>query len=102
MQIFAVHIFHGNIRQAFYLANVVDAAYVGVRDLARDANLGVKSGQCLRVGRSFFWQEFEGYRLAEAQVRGAINFAHSSGAQQTDNAIAAAQQRAWKESALFG
>ena len=45
-------------------------------------------------------QELERHGLAQHQVGGAIDFAHAAAAQQSDDAIAAAQQRAGDEAAF--
>ena len=91
-QVFAVHVFHGDERHAFDLADVVDAADVGVRDLARHAHLAVEALQQTRVRGRFRRQEFQRHRLAQHQIGGAIDLAHAAAAQQADDAVAAAQQ----------
>ena len=99
-QVFAVHVFHGNERHALDLADVVDAADIGVGDLARHAHLAVESLQQPLVLGGFFGQEFQRHRLAQHQVGGAIDFAHAAAAQQADDAIPPAQQRAGDEAAF--
>lgn len=50
-----------------------------------------------------FGQELEGDRLGEGQVRGAVDFAHSSPSNEADDAITARHERAGQEAAfLFG
>ena len=99
-QVFAVHVFHGDERHAFDFADVVDAADVGVGDLAGHAHFAVEPFQQTRVGRGFDGQEFERHRLAQHQVGGAIDLAHAAAAEQSDDAVAAAQQSAGDEAAF--
>src|ERR1700736_6005754 len=101
MQVFAIHVFHGNVRKPFYFADVVHAANIRMRDLSRDSHLIVKARLKPGISRDFGWQELEGHLLAEPQVRSPIYFTHSSHAQQTDNPIAIAKQRSGNEAALF-
>ena len=100
-EVFAVHVFHGNERHAFDFADIVDAAHVGVRDLAGDAHFTVEALQQTGVGRGFRGQEFEGHRLAQHHIGSAIDFAHAAAAEQPDNAVAAAQQGARHEPAFI-
>ena len=50
--------------------------------------------------RGFFGQEFQRDGLAQRQVRGAVDFAHAAAAQQSEDAVTAAEQRAGKEAAF--
>ena len=100
-EIFAIHELHGNVMQAFGDADVVDAADVGVGDLARDADFVVEAGEGAIVGGGGFGEEFQGDGLAESEVGGAVDFAHAAAAQESGDAIAAGHDGAWKEAAFI-
>jgi len=56
-------------------AQIVNAADIRVRDLARDPHFVVKAGQQSGIPRHRFRQEFHGRRLIEPEVVGAIDLA---------------------------
>ena len=60
----------------------------GMRDLAREADLGVKAREAAQRRATLLRQELERDRLAELQVIGAIDLAHPAFAQQADDAVA--------------
>ena len=99
-EIFAVHVLHGDEGHAFDLADIVNAADVGMGDQAGDADLAVEALEQARIARRLLGQELERDGLAEREVGGAIDLAHAAAAQQADDAIAAAEQRAGNEAAL--
>ena len=86
-EIFAIHVLHGEEDLVVGLPDVVNAADVGVRDAARDADFVAEALQRVLV-RHGLRQELEGDGLAEAKIVGAINFSHAPTAQQRDDAIA--------------
>ena len=61
-EIFAIDELHGDVMQAFGDADVVDAADVGVGDLARDADFVVEAGEGAIVGGGGLGEEFRGRR----------------------------------------
>ena len=71
-----------------------------MRDLAGDADFAVKTLEQALVLRGLFGQELQRHRLAEGEVGSAVDFAHAAAAQQSDDAIASAQQGA-REKAAF-
>ena len=101
-QIFAVDIFHREEVTAADLADVVDAADVGMGDLAGDADLAEEpleaSGVVLEVGR----QELEGDGLAELQVVRAVDLAHAPLAALLDDPVAIPDDLAGREAAVIG
>ena len=99
-EVFAIHVLHGDERHAFDLADVVNAADVGVGDLAGDADFAMEAFEQALIARGLFGQEFQRDGLAEREVGGAIDFAHAAAAEQGDDAIAAAEQRAGEEAAF--
>ena len=93
-EILAVDVLHRQEDAAVGLADVVDAADVAVRHLARDAHLVVELRErcgSLGDGRR---QELQRDRLAEREVVGAVDLAHAAAADQADDAVALGQQRA--------
>ena len=89
-QIFAVHILHGEERRAPEFADIVDAADVRVRNLARDAHLAMEALQQPLVARGFLGKKLERHRLPQHQIGGTIDFAHAAAAQQVNDAVASA------------
>ena len=87
-QILAVHELHGNVMQPLGHADVVDAAYVGMRHLARDPHFVIEASQRAIVGGGGFGQKLQRHRLAQRQVDGAVDFAHPAASQQSRHTIA--------------
>ena len=76
------------------LADVVDAADVAVRHLARDAHFVMELGEPLRVFGDGRRQELQRDVLPEPQILGAVDLAHAAAADQAEDAVALGQQRA--------
>ena len=100
-EIFAVDVLHREIQIALDLADVVDATDVGMRDLPRRPDLVVKLREPARVGRQILRQEFQRDGLAEAQIVGAVDLAHSAAAEQSDHAVPAVEHGARRESPVI-
>ena len=98
-EVLAVHVLHREEVAALDLADVVDAADVRVRDLAREAHLGVEAREERLVVRDRLRQELQGDGLAELQVVGAVDLAHPALAEEADDAVALAEHRAGRERA---
>ena len=96
-EILAVHVLHRQEAAAVGVAEVVEAADVLVRHLARDAQLVVKLREPAVVGGDAAGQELQGDRLIEREVVGAIHFAHAAASEQRDQAVAAGDDRAGRE-----
>ena len=79
------------------LADVVDAADVAVRHLARDAHLGVELGEPLRVLGDGGRQELQRDVLPEAQILGAVDLADAAAADQAEDAVALGEQGARRQ-----
>ena len=88
-EIFAIHKFQGNEVQAVRFADVVNAAEVRMRQLARDADLVVKACHRARTRSGGFGQELERNLLVQLQVGRAIDLAHAALPEERDDAIAA-------------
>lgn len=73
-EVFPIHIFHRKERGAVDFADIVNAADVGMRNLARDAHFGVGARE--QSGRK------------QLQVARAINFAHAALPDESDDAVA--------------
>ncbi len=71
-----------------------------MRDLARDADLIVETGQRGGIARGHFGQELERDFLPEREVVRAIDFAHAAAAEERDDAITTGEQRAGQEAAF--
>ncbi len=99
-EILAVDVFHRQEGAAVDLVDVVDAADVGVRHLARHAHFGVQLRQLRRIAVDVGGQELERDRLTELEIVGAINLAHPAAPAALDDAIAAAEQRARREATV--
>jgi hypothetical protein len=97
-QILAVHELHRKKQMAGGLADVVDAADVGMRDLARGAHFVVKLREPPRVLADFVRQELQRDRLTEPEIIRAIDLAHATAADEADHAVAAFEHRPRRES----
>ena len=100
-EVLAIHELHGDVVEAFGDTDVVDAADVGVCDLARDADFVVEAREGTIVGGGDLGEEFQGYRLAEGQVGGAIDFAHAAASQESRDAVAGGHHGARHEAAFI-
>ena len=101
MQIFAVDILHGQIRQSFDFADVVHTANIGVRHLPRDSDFVMKPAERAAIARHFNRQEFQRYRLAEPQIGCPVDFAHTARAEQIDDSETIAEQGSRDEASFF-
>jgi hypothetical protein len=99
-QVLPVDELHGEERVAAGLADVVDAADVGMRDIPRHPHLGPESFDAIGVRRDGVGQELERDRLAEHQVLGAIDVAHPAAADERDDAIPRGEQGPRREATL--
>ncbi len=79
-EVFAVHVLHRQECRAVDLVDVVHAAHVGVRDLARHADFGMELCQPRRIAVDVGRQELQRDRLTELQIVGAIHLAHAAAA----------------------
>jgi hypothetical protein len=75
-QVLAVNVLHREEVTAVEFADVVDAADIRMRDLARDADLGVEALAAHGIVSQRLWQELQRHGLPQRQVVGAINLAH--------------------------
>src|SRR5262249_43516883 len=88
---------HGQEDVAVVLAEVVDAADVGVRHLAGGADLVAEAGEPLRVGGESLRQQLQGDVLLEPAVEGTVDLAHGSAAQQRHDAVSPRRDVARRE-----
>ena len=100
-QVFAVDVLHGEEGLAVDFAHVVDAANVGMRNAAGDADFVAKALEQSLIAGGRFGQELERDGLAEREVVGAIDFAHASLAEQRDDAVTAGNQASGKKAAFI-
>ena len=101
-EILAVDELHGDVVEALVDADVVNAADVGVRDLAGDADFVEKTLEDGLGGADGFGQELERDGLAEDQVGGAVDLAHAAAAELAGDAVAGGNQGAGREALLVG
>ncbi len=101
-EVFTVDEFHGDKLLALHLADVEDPADVGMGDLARKADLVVKTLKPGGIVFEGFGQEFQGDGLVEREVVGAVDLAHSPRAEEADNAVALGDHHAGFEPPLGG
>ncbi len=71
-----------------HLADVVNAAHVRMGHLARNANFVIEAGNGAVVAGCGFRKKLERYGLAQREVGGAIDFAHSAPAQESGDTVA--------------
>ena len=100
-QILAVDVLHGEEVPPLDLADVVDAADVGVRDAARVAHLGVEALDPGRLRGELRRQELQRDGLAELQVVGAVDLAHAAAADEADDAVALGEDRPGSKAAAI-
>ena len=100
-EVLAVHVFHRQVEVTVDLADVVDAADVGVRDLARRPDLVVELREPDGIGADRVGQELQRDRLAEAEVVGAVDLAHAALAEEADDAEPSVEHRTGREAAVI-
>ena len=96
-EVFAVHVLHRQEPAAVGVAEVVQAADVLVRDLARDAQLVVELRPARGIAPRRLGQELQRDRLIEREVVGPIDLAHAAAAEQRHEAIAAGDDGAGRK-----
>jgi len=101
-EVLAIDILHADEGHPVRLADVEDAADVGMRDLARDAHLAMETRECDAIQHELFRQEFQGDVLVEFQVFGAIDLAHPAASDERDDAISVGEERAGKDASALG
>ena len=69
--------------------------------LARDADFVIETREGAIVGGGGFGQEFQGDRLAEREIGGAVDFAHAAAAQQSRDTIAAGHDGTGQKAAFI-
>jgi hypothetical protein len=86
---------------AVELIDVVDAADVWMRHLARHADFGVELRQPRRIAIDIAGQELQRDRLSELEVIRAVDLAHASASEPADDAVAAAEDGTRREAAVI-
>ena len=77
-QILAVDVFHREEVTAFKLADVVDAADVGMRHLPGNAHFCKQPLAPDGIICKRFWQKLQCHRLTQLEIIGTIDLAHSA------------------------
>ena len=101
VEVLAIHVLHRKERGTIRFADIVNPADVGVRNLARDAHLGVEAREHLLVLGGGLRQELERHGLAQLEIVGPVHFAHAALAEESDDAVALGEDRAGRESAFL-
>jgi hypothetical protein len=78
LQVLAVDVLHRQEMLAAHLVDIVNPANVGMRDLPGQAHLAQEHLEPPRALRDLVRQEFEGHRMAELQIVGAIDLSHAA------------------------
>ena len=73
---------------AVYFSDVVNAAYIRMGQLARDAHFGKEPLPAHWIIREFGRKELQCHRLAQLQIIRSINFPHSATSEKPYDAIA--------------
>ena len=100
-EVLTVYVLHRNEMLALGLDDVIDPADVRMADLASDPHFVEKAPQPGFVVDPL-GEELEGDTLAELEVVGTVDLAHSAAAQHVHDAITAAQNRAGREPLASG
>ncbi len=100
-KVFAVDVLHREKRRAVDFIDVVDAADVGMRDLARHPDFGVELRQARRILVDVRREELQRDRLTELQVVGAVDLAHAAATEAFDDPVASAEEGARLEAAVI-
>jgi hypothetical protein len=77
-EVLAVDELHGQEVTPIHVADVIHAAHVGMRDLARDPNLVEEPFEARRLAADFFRQELERNGLTELQILRPVDFSHAA------------------------
>ncbi len=93
-QIQTVDVLHREEEMSVDIADIVNAADVGMGHLPRYAYLIVKLGEAMRIGRECRREKLQRDRMAEPQILALIDDTHAAASELPDNPIAARQRRA--------
>jgi len=96
-EILSIDELHRQEVTATTLADVVHAANIWMRNLAREFDFLMEFGDPVDVAGEFVRQKLEGYRLPEFQVFRPIHFTHAAAADQADDPITVGQHRPGNE-----
>src|SRR5579864_2279439 len=87
-KVFAINVLHREKRNAINIANIKNAANIGMRNLARNTHFGMKTGQSCGILRKGLRKKLDSHNLAKPQIFSAINLTHSTASSERNNAIA--------------
>ena len=99
-EVFAIDVLHGEECLTIDVADVVDAAYVGMRDLTRDPDFIAKAFEQAFIAGRLIGQKLQRNGLSESEIVGAVHLAHAASAEQCDDAVARCHQPARKEASF--
>src|ERR1041385_7229372 len=99
-QVLTVDVFHGEECLAVDLSHVINAADIGMRDAASDADFIAETFEQSFVACGGIGQKLQGDGLAQGEIVRTVNLSHSSSAQQRNDAVTSRDQPAGKESSF--
>ena len=99
-EVFAIDVLHGEESLAIDVADIVDAAYIGMRDTTRDPHFIAKAFEQAFIAGRLIGQKLQRNGLSESEIVSAINLAHAAFAQQCDDAVPRCHQPARKEASF--
>src|ERR1700686_1383276 len=97
-EVLSIDIFHSEKRNTFGIADIENAADVGMRNLACNAYFRMEPRQCASILRQAGRQKLNRYDLAQLKVFGTVHLAHASAAGQRNHAIAVSNNLPGRES----
>lgn len=86
---FAGHEFQNEAQSAALLFEAINGGDVGMVERGEDLRFALESGEAVGGLGEIIGENFDGYFAGKASVFGAVDFAHSAGAEWRDDLIGA-------------
>ena len=99
-KVFAIDILHGEECLTIDVADIVDAAYIGMRDATRDPYFIAKAFEQTFIAGRLIGQKLQRNGLSESEIVRPVHLAHATFAQQCDDAVPRGHQPARKEASF--
>ena len=99
-EVFAVDVLHRDKVRAFPIDDVVETAHVRMRDHAPEADFVVQSREKNAIAGQTRGEKLQRDGLSELRIVRAVDLAHAAAAEDARDAIAARDDRAWRELSL--
>jgi hypothetical protein len=97
-KVLAIDVLHGEEVLAIDLADVVDAANVGMRNLTGVADFRMESSESGGIFLERGRKKLQRYNIAELEIFCAIDFTHAAATQQSDDPVSFGENCAGRES----